>query len=105
VLRPRRGILVCHTLRWPGEIRDPGDLASSAPVTDRELTLAEVLMDALAGVDLAELHDGYAAALQQLVAAKATGGELAEPPEPVPAVDLMAALEASIREAHRPVPD
>jgi DNA end-binding protein Ku len=63
-----------HTLRWPEEIRDRGDLASSAPVTDRELTLAEVLMDALAGVDLAELHDGYAAALQQLVAAKPRAG-------------------------------
>lgn len=99
VLRPRHGILTCHTLRWPQEIRDPGDLASTAPVTDRELTLAEVLMDALAGVDLADLHDDYAQALQQLVTAKATGGELAELPEPEPAVDLMAALEASIRHA------
>lgn len=102
VLRPHRGVLVCHTLRWPQEVRDPGDLASSAPVTDRELTLAEVLMDALAGVDLADLHDDYAEALQQLVAAKASGGELAELVEPPPAVDLMAALEASIRQAGRP---
>jgi DNA end-binding protein Ku len=98
-LRPHRGILVCHTLRWPQEVRDPGDIASSAPVTDRELSLAEVLMDVLAGVEMADLHDDYAEALQQLVAAKSAGGELAEPPEPVPAVDLMAALEASIRQA------
>jgi DNA end-binding protein Ku len=91
ILRPKRGILVCHTLRWPEEIRDPGDLASTAPVTDRELRLAEVLMDSLAGVDLAEL----------LVTAKMAGRELAAGVEPEPAVDLMAALEASIREAGR----
>ena len=99
VLRPHRGVLVLHTLRWPQEVRDPGDLASAAPVTDRELTLAEVLMDTLAGVDLAELHDDYAEALEQLVAAKAGNSELAESPTPVPAVDLVAALEASIRAA------
>jgi DNA end-binding protein Ku len=101
VLRPRRGVLVCHTLRWPEEVRDPGDLTSSAPVTDRELRLAEVLMEELAGVDLAELHDDYAAALDQLVTAKMAGRELEAAPEPEGVVDLMAALEASIRRAGR----
>ncbi|MEU0181470.1 Ku protein [Streptomyces sp. NPDC006207] len=99
VLRPRHGMLVLHTLLWPEEIREPGDLSSTAPVTDRELELAELLMDQLAGVEIAELHDEYAAALEQLVVAKMTGAGLEEPEEPVPAVDLMAALEASIREA------
>ncbi|MEU1543655.1 hypothetical protein ABZ461_37300 [Actinacidiphila glaucinigra] len=56
-------------------------------------------MDQLAGVEIAELHNEYAAALEQLVVAKMTGAGLEEPEEPVPAVDLMAALEASIREA------
>lgn len=55
-------------------------------------------MDQLAGVEIQELHDEYAA-LEQLVAAKATGQELEVPTEPEPAVDLMAALEASIRAA------
>jgi DNA end-binding protein Ku len=99
VLRPRHGMLVLHTLRWPEEIRDPGDLASSAPVTDRELQLAEVLMDALAGVDIGDLRDEYAAALEQLIVAKVSGRELAAAAEPEPAVDLMAALERSIRDA------
>ncbi|MFF3257243.1 Ku protein [Actinacidiphila glaucinigra] len=97
VLRPRHGMLVLHTLLWPQEIREPEDLSSNAPVTDRELELAELLIDQLAGVDIAELHDEYAAALEQLVAAKLTGAGLQEPEEPTPAVDLMAALEASIR--------
>lgn len=94
-------MLVLHTLLWPEEIREPDDLSSNAPVTDRELELAELLMDELAGVDIAALHDDYAAALEQLVAAKMTGAGLEEPEEPVPAVDLMAALEASIRAANK----
>jgi len=97
VLRPRRGMLVLHTLLWPEEIREPDDFSSPAPVTDRELQLAELLMDQLAGVDIANLHDEYAAALEQLVVAKMSGAGLQEPEEPTPAVDLMAALEASIR--------
>ncbi len=96
VLRPRLGMLVLHTLLWPEEIREPGDLSSPAPVTERELELAVLLMDQHAGREIAELHDEYAAALRQLVVAKMTGAGLEEP---VPAMDLMAALEASIREA------
>ncbi|TKA00112.1 non-homologous end joining protein Ku [Actinacidiphila oryziradicis] len=99
VLRPRHGMLVLHTLRWPEEIRDPGDLTSSAPVTDRELQLAEVLMDALAGVDIGDLRDEYAVALEQLIVAKVSGRELEADAEPEPAVDLVAALERSIRDA------
>ncbi|MEU9489447.1 Ku protein [Streptomyces decoyicus] len=52
VLRPPNGILVLHTLHWPEEIRDPGDLSSPAPTTDRELDLAELLMTEMAGVDV-----------------------------------------------------
>ncbi|WP_438489603.1 Ku protein [Streptomyces sp. S186] len=99
VLRPRQGILVLQTLLWPEEIRDPGDLSSPSPVTDRELMLAEMLMDELAGVDIDQLHDEYAAALEQLVDAKALGAGLAPALEPGPVVDLMAALEESVRAA------
>ncbi|CAM5670862.1 Non-homologous end joining protein Ku OS=Streptomyces antimycoticus OX=68175 GN=ku PE=3 SV=1 [Streptomyces antimycoticus] len=99
VLRPRRGSLVLQTLLWPEELRDPGDLSSPAPLTDRELQLAEVLMNEMAGVDISELHDDYAAALEQLIDVKAAGGQPRELPEPVPAVDLMAVLEESVRTA------
>ncbi|TJZ94750.1 non-homologous end joining protein Ku [Actinacidiphila oryziradicis] len=101
ILRPRHGMLVLHTLRWPEEIRDPGDLSSSAPVTDRELALAELLMDQLAGVDIGDLRDEYAVALEQLIVAKGSGRELEAGLEPEPVVDLMAALERSIRDARR----
>jgi DNA end-binding protein Ku len=99
VLRPRCGVLVAHTLWWPAEIRDPGDVSVPAPVTDRELSLAETLIDQLVGVDIDQLHDEYAHALEQVITAKIEGHGWAEPPAPQPAVDLMAALEASIRQA------
>ncbi|MFB8272906.1 Ku protein [Streptomyces sp. NPDC055955] len=99
LLRPRHGILILHTLLWQDELRDPGDLAPSAPVTDRELELAEVLMRELPGVGVGQLRDEYRQALEELVAAKLSGDELAAPPEPVPAVDLMAALQESVRAA------
>ncbi|MFE2432889.1 Ku protein [Streptomyces sp. NPDC059373] len=102
VLRPRRGVLVVHALRWPQELREPGDLASPAPVTERELELAEVLIGQLAGVDITALHDEYGAALEQVVTAKLEGSAWAEPPEPQPVIDLMQALEDSVRQArHR----
>ncbi|MFE7040355.1 Ku protein [Streptomyces atratus] len=43
LLRPRHEVLVVQTLLWADELRDPGDLAPSAPVTDRELELAHLL--------------------------------------------------------------
>ncbi|WP_331729620.1 Ku protein [Streptomyces platensis] len=101
VLRPRNGILVLHTLHWPEEIRDPGDLSSPAPTTDRELEIAELLMTEMAGVDITELHDDYAQALNLLVDTLAAGRTAAPPLEPQPPVDLMAALEASVRDARR----
>ncbi|MBT2508542.1 hypothetical protein J7I98_22155 [Streptomyces sp. ISL-98] len=104
VLRPRRGVLVLQTLLWGDELREPGDLAPSAPVTDRELELAEVLIRELTGIDVREVHDEYGQALEQLVAAKAGGGQLAELVEAVPVVDLMAALEESVRAARHSPP-
>ncbi|MFI1502588.1 Ku protein [Streptomyces platensis] len=101
VLRPRNGILVLHTLRWPEEIRDPGDLSSPAPTTNRELALAELLMDEMAGVDITGLHDDYTQALNSLVDTLAAGRTAAPPLEPQPPVDLMAALEESVRDARR----
>lgn len=99
LLRPRHGILILQTLLWQDELRDPGDLATTAPVTDRELELAEALIRELPGVEVDQLRDEYRHALEQLVEAKASGGQLAAPPQPAPAIDLMAALEESVRAA------
>lgn len=99
LLRPRHGMLIMQTLLRQDELRDPGDLARSTPVADRELELAEVLIRELTGIDVCEVHDECAHALEQLVDARIVGGELTEPPQPEPAVDLMAALEQSLKDA------
>ncbi|MER6103734.1 hypothetical protein ABT115_15755 [Streptomyces sp. NPDC001832] len=85
--------------RRADELRDPGDVARSAPVTDRELELAETLIGSLPGIEESELQDRYEHALEQLVTAKLSGGKLVEPLGPAAPVDLMAALEESIQAA------
>ncbi|MFE2095218.1 Ku protein, partial [Streptomyces sp. NPDC059460] len=96
---PRHGVLVCQTLLWQNELRDPGDLAPSTPVTDQELQLAEMLLSELTGIEMRELHDEYARALEQLVDAKVAGSDVETLPVPQPAADLLAALEESVRAA------
>ncbi|MFG2827364.1 Ku protein [Streptomyces sp. NPDC048434] len=101
VLRPRHGVIVLQTLLWRDEVREPGDLSPSAPVTDRELQLAEMLLSELTGVEVQQLEDEYGHALEQLVAAKIVGSEVPALLTPQPAVDLMAALEQSVQAARR----
>jgi DNA end-binding protein Ku len=101
ILRPRHGVLVVHTLLWPEDIREPGDITPPAPVTDREPDLAERLIGETAGVNIADIHDDYGAALDQVITAKPEGHDWVEPAEPAAPTDLMAALEESMRRARR----
>lgn len=71
-------------------------------VRDKELDLADALMDTLGEVELEDLHDEYREALEEVIAAKAAGETPPEAPEPAAGgkvLDLMAALEKSVREA------
>ncbi|MFJ5801813.1 hypothetical protein [Streptomyces decoyicus] len=92
-------------LLWRDEVGEPGGLGPSAPVTDRELQLAELLLCELTGVEMQQLEDEYGHTLEQLVAAKVAAkimrSEVPELPTPQPAVDLMAALEQSVQAARR----
>ncbi|ARP72300.1 MULTISPECIES: non-homologous end joining protein Ku [Streptomyces] len=104
MLRVVGDAIAMHALLWPDEVRAPEGVAPEAEITirDKELDLADALMDTLGEVDLEDLHDGYQEALEEVIAAK-TAGEV--PPEaPAPAaggkvLDLMAALESSVRAA------
>lgn len=96
--------IAMHGLLWPDEVRAPEGLAPDTDVTvrDQELDLADALMDTLGEVDLEDLHDEYREAVEEVIAAKAAGE--APPPAPEPAtggkvLDLMAALESSVRAA------
>ncbi|WP_236246658.1 Ku protein [Streptomyces sp. CC210A] len=104
MLRVVDDVIAMHGLLWPDEIRRPEGVAPETPVTvrDAELDLADALMDTLGSVDIGELHDDYRTAVEELIAAKAEGA--VAPPEPAPergaqVIDLMAALESSVRAA------
>lgn len=103
MLRVVDDVLTMHALLWPDEIRSAEGVAPEAdvPIRDKELDLADTLMDTLGEVDLDELHDEYREAVEELITAKAEGRE--PPPVPEPeggkVLDLMAALEKSVRAA------
>ncbi|MGW0531571.1 non-homologous end joining protein Ku [Streptomyces sp. NPDC003032] len=106
MLRVVDDVIAMHGLLWPDEIRQPEGVAPDSDVTvrDAELDLADALMDTLGEVDMSTLHDDYRSAVEELIAAKVQGGT---PVEQAPAseagggkvIDLMAALENSVRAA------
>ncbi|MFD9489753.1 Ku protein [Streptomyces sp. NPDC059991] len=105
MLRVVDDVIAMHGLLWPDEIRAPEGVApdSDVKVRDAELDLADALMDTLGEVDVESLHDDYREAVESLIASKA-GGAL--PPAEAPetkgggkVIDLMAALEKSVRAA------
>ena len=104
MLRVVEDAIALHGLLWPDEVRAPEGVAPDVDVTvsDKELDLADALMDTLGEIDLDELHDEYREALEEVVAAKAAGEAPPESPEPArggKVLDLMAALEKSVRDA------
>ncbi|GAA1417206.1 Ku protein [Streptomyces thermospinosisporus] len=104
MLRVVGDAIAMHGLLWPDEVRAPEGVAPDTDVTvrDKELDLADALMETLGEVDLEDLHDEYREALEEVIAAKAAGETPPELPEPErggKVLDLMAALENSVRAA------
>ena len=104
MLRVVEDAIAMHGLLWPDEVRAPEGVApdTKVNVNDKELDLADALMDTLGEIDLDELHDEYREALEEVVAAKAAGEAPPEAPEPArggKVLDLMAALEKSVKAA------
>ncbi|MEU6575351.1 Ku protein [Streptomyces sp. NPDC046805] len=104
MLRVVGDAIAMHGLLWPDEVRAPEGVAPDAQVTvrDKELDLADALMDTLGEVELEDLHDEYREALEEVIAAKVTGQAPPEAPAPATGgkvLDLMAALEKSVRAA------
>ena len=105
-LRVRDGVLVLNTMMWPDEIRTPdfGFLDDDIEVRPPELAMAASLIDSMAGeFDPDQYTDNYRVALQEVIDAKVEGREVVSPEEPeeapAAAVDLMAALRASVDRA------
>lgn len=105
-LRVRDGVLVLNTMLWPDEVRKPdfGFLDDDVDVRPAEVAMAGSLIESMAGDFHPEGYtDNYRAALQEVIDAKVAGREIVAPaeeePAPTAAVDLMAALRASVERA------
>jgi DNA end-binding protein Ku len=105
-LRVREGVLVLNTMLWPDEVRSPefGFLDEDVALRPPELAMAGSLIDSMAGeFHPEEYTDNYREALQEVIDAKVEGREVVAPEEPeaapAAAVDLMAALKASVERA------
>ncbi|WP_406368747.1 Ku protein [Streptomyces sp. NBC_01546] len=109
-VKAENGLLTCHTLHWADEIRDPkkeiGDLPAKAKASDKELKMAEQLIEALSMEwNPEEFHDTFQERVAALIEAKRAGKtvEKAEPAaKATGAVDLMEALRASVERARSP---
>ncbi len=107
-LRPGAdGVLVLSTMNYADEVV-PAEQLDGLPqgedVSDRELAMAEALIDSLTVEDFEpeKFHDTYREEVLALIEAKAAGETLSAPAAAEPAarvVDLMAALEASVQAA------
>src|SRR5690348_3545006 len=105
-MRVRDGVLVLHTMRWPDEIRTPdfAFLDEDVSVRPQELQMAGALISSMSGeFDPGEFTDDYRAAMEALLEAKTSGGEVQPVPEVADTgaavVDLMSALRASVERA------
>jgi DNA end-binding protein Ku len=107
-LRVRDDVLVLNTMLWPDEVRgvDFGFLDEEIETRPAELAMASSLIDSMSGsFKPDEFTDNYRQALQEVIDAKVEGREIVQPEEaeeaPAAAVDLMAALKASVERAKK----
>ncbi|HEY3144197.1 MAG TPA: Ku protein [Acidimicrobiales bacterium] len=108
-LRPDNGVLVLSTMVYADEVNDPAELTEldemdDVEVSDRELLMARQLIDSLTeDFEPARFEDTYRLRVLDLIERKASGDlEVVAPPAPAAEeklVDLMAALEESVKEA------
>jgi DNA end-binding protein Ku len=105
-LEPFGGTMLLKTLHWPDEIRSTKDLDlpdEEFEFKPAELAMAEQLVETMTGEFEPEKYkDEYQEALRQIIEAKVEGKEVVEPEvveEGGKLIDLMAALEASVKAA------
>jgi DNA end-binding protein Ku len=110
-IRPRDGVLAMETMLFADEVVSPDsldelDVDGDLETSDRELAMAQQLIDSLSSeFEPEKYRDEYRERVLDLIERKAQGETIvveapAEEPEKVP--DLMAALEASIAAAKSP---
>jgi DNA end-binding protein Ku len=109
-IEPRGAGMVAYTLRMFDEVRDPAqafrDIPDAKP--DRKMIdIAEKIIEQKQGpFDTAEFKDRYETALRELIRKKEKGEKLVSAPEPedTNVIDLMAALQQSLKHKAKPAP-
>jgi DNA end-binding protein Ku len=107
-IRAEEGRLVMSTLAYADEVIDPADIdelqgLADIEVNDKEVAMAEALVDSLAAdFEPEKYRDEYREEVMALIQMKADGEEFEAPEaaaEKPKVVDIMAALEASVAAA------
>jgi DNA end-binding protein Ku len=103
---PFENTMLLSTLYWPDEIRALGELdlpEAEQEIKPAEKRMAAQLIQAMTGeFDPEQYHDEYREALMEVIESKVEGREtvsVAAPEEGAKLVDLMAALQASVKAA------
>lgn len=104
-LRPTDDTLVLETLYYPDEVRQRETSLPDVLVSDREVSMAASLVEALEErFDPERYQDRYREALKDLIESKLQGQETAEPAPAIArpkAADLLSALKASVEAARK----
>jgi len=107
LLRPSGDALVIELLFYPEDVRSKAEIEArvqAAEVSDAELKMARELVESLAAPwEPTQFENEHKRELLAMIERKVAGEEVteavAEPAEPAPVPDLMAALKASIEQA------
>jgi DNA end-binding protein Ku len=103
LMRPSEGGLVLHTLYYPNELHKANkSIAPKSTHSSKELDLAKSLISRLsAPFKPAQFHDTYRENVEQLIEKKSKGEKIAAVRQPrrAPVVDLMEALQRSLKSA------
>lgn len=105
VIKPVGRALVLNQMRYPSDLREPGELnlPTDKELTDKEVEMALKLVKQETKPFIAEdLHDTYTDELEEMIKAK-TKGKKPKPvsdhaPKETSAKDLMSALKASLKD-------
>ncbi len=109
-IRPEDDALAMHTMYFSDEVRSPGNELPELPdvdeVSERELSMAELLIESMeSDWDPERYHDTHREKVEALIEEKRQGHEIVIQEQAEPAakvVDLMEALNASIKAAAKP---
>jgi len=100
IIRPGDRGMVLHTMYYADEVRRSDEFRTDAAnLKEKELALAKMLVESLAGdFEPEKYHDTYRDNLRRMIEAKIEGNKVVETPEThiAPVIDIMEALKKSL---------